>query len=157
MRPLKLSSPSRATGEGRVFRPALSALLLNERPLTLASALGKDCLANVAALLGTPKEEQLEKDLYPLATHAVPACIDVRQRTPGARLNAEALFGERSGFELPPRVHLPLACEPEVFALVRKEGDPSFTAEVKRFPPETINEALAYALATNSASRMREA
>lgn len=130
-----------------MFRRELAALL-NENPLTLPEALPLETFAAslAAAAQGGAAGDPLEALFYPLATHAVPACVTAQLRTFGARRNAESIYGPRTQFELPAHVVLPLQCEPEVFVTVNAEGDAAFAAELKRVPPGLLNEALTYAL-----------
>ncbi len=141
-----LASPSKAKGNTRVFRREL-CVVLNERPLSLAAPFSPDSLAK-AFEAGVFRDdiEPLEAVLYPLATHSVPACVDAQERTPGAKLNAEALYGPRSSFELQERIILPLGCEPELIVKAILQGHPAFAGELKRWPPGMLNEALLYVL-----------
>jgi hypothetical protein len=152
-----LASPSKAKGDNRVSCQALSALL-NDQPLALPPSLPPDVLASAFQLLystGDVDKVQLESTLYPLATKFLPAGVGAEQRSPQAKMNAEALFGPRDAFEVPAHISLPLACEPEIFARVTAEGQPAFAAELKRMPPETLNEAFTYALLALSHSAFR--
>jgi len=157
LRVLALASPSKAKGDSRVSCQALSALL-NEQPLALPASLPPDVLADAFALqdsTGAVDQVQLESTLYPLATAFLPDCVIAEQCSPQAKMNAEALFGPRNAFELPAHISLPLACEPEIFARVTAEGHPAFAAELKRLPPESMNEALTYALLAMAHSAFR--
>ena len=158
LRVLALASPSKAKDDSRVSCPALSALL-NEQPLALPTSLPADVLAAAFELLnftGNFDRVQRESTLYPLATtFLLPDCVIAESRTPQAKMNAEALFGPRDAFELPSHIRLPLACEPEIFARVTSEGCTAFAAELKRLPPETLNEAFTYALLSLSHSAFR--
>ena len=140
---LKLGSPSKAKGDSRVFRRGLSALL-NEPPLTLGSSVPPETLAEVFKVAHFEDGEPLEATWYPLATHSVPECVNAERRTPGAKLNAEAVYGEREEFDLPEHIVLPLKSEPEFFVTVKKEGDPGYAGEQKRFEQGTLNEWLTY-------------
>ena len=140
-----IGSPSKAKGNLRVFRPELSALL-NERPLTLGVPLSSETLDKVfeAGVFGY--DDASEAILYPLATHSVPTCVNAQLRTPGAKKNAEAVFGKRTSFELHERWTMPLNCEPEVYTKAKEKGDPAYTGEIKRLQPGIFNEGLTYTL-----------
>ena len=156
LRKLALASPSKAKGDSRVSCQALSALL-NDQPLALPANLAPGVLADVFEhwYLTGDFDKQLESSLYPLATKFLPDKVSAERRTPQAKMNAAALFGSREAFELPAHISLPLACEPEIFARVTDEGRPAFAAELKRLPPETLNEAFTYALLALSHSAFR--
>jgi len=156
LRKLALASPSKAKGDSRVSCQALSALL-NDQPLALPAhlTLAPGILAAVFEHSLGDLDRQLESSLYPLATKFLPDKVSAERRTPQAKMNAAALFGSREAFELPAHISLPLTCEPEIFARVTEEGRPAFAAELKRLPPETLNEAFTYALLALSHSAFR--
>ena len=138
---LVIASPSKATQAQCAFRPALAAFSWDDEPLVLRGKPPREALQK--AFDGVQKYGQ-EKDMYSLATFCVPDCITAQERSPGAKLNAEALFGPREEFEVPLHIQLPLGCEPELFVRVKQPGDPAFAGELKSLPKGTINEVVTY-------------
>ena len=138
---LVIASPSKASTAERALRPSLAAFLGTDEPLVLEGAPPRESLANA---FSGPRQFGQEHELYALATHAVPACITAQARSPGAKTNAEALYGPRAQFEVPEHVTLPLGCEPELHTCVKTPGDPAFAGEVTSLPPATMNEVTTY-------------
>jgi hypothetical protein len=140
---LVIASPSKASQAERALRPALASFGLDE-PLVLSGAPPREALEN--AFSGV---QQLGREcvLYSLATFGVPACVTARARTAGAKINAEAMYGPRTHFELPNHVDVPLKCEPELEARVNNPGDPAFAGEVKsQAPAIMLNEVVTYVM-----------
>jgi hypothetical protein len=137
---LVMASPSKVSST-RVLRPALAVFSGVDTPLVLQGAPPRESLEN--AFDGERLEGQ-EHQLYELATYAVPKCIEAQTRTPGAKKNAEALYGPSTQFEVPNHFSLPMFCEPEIFTRVKKPGDPAFSGESKSEPAATKNEVTTY-------------